>query len=826
MQNLTSLQAMKPLTKIFKSPTEVTSYPLVSKCSSFDHQYDPNNINTFADVIRQVATNKGCLLKGPLKKQLTSESRAGHSDKNAVTRWIMIDVDGLVLPGVNLPTKVSAKELQNAADTIIDELPACFTGVSYVAQASSSFGLKGNSVSLHLFFILSAPIAPFDLKQFLRQINFESDLFSKNIKLSGNSRALSWPIDPSVADNSKLVFVTDPKFHNLGDDPFISPTDRIYVHTTDKPTVDLSATTLWDANKLRLETEKYLKNLRQGANLSSTPTKQISKAYGGEMIDYIKNPDPCTIEILDDTHLPYVRCNVNGGDSGGYFIDIRNPKVMRNFKGEPYFFIEDANPSFLEGLYDHYGLQMETYREGKRPIVFRDHASGAYYNGLYDSDANEWDETFYLVQSQAQALNGFLQGHGGDPLEGPAPEANLTFDPHSTDNRVQFDKSPYYINSFSPSEYMKNAKDVKVQQHTMDDADALQKICPTIYQILDHVCGNDPDDYKHFINWLAYCFQTREKSGVAWVFSGVPGTGKGVMFNYIVRPLWGDIYALPQNLSAFEDEFNEQLSRAMIIAVDEFRDSNAQGKKDRIVQKVKEMITEPMINIRRMRANRVAERSYANFLFFTNAIDAISIEAGDRRYEVATPQRKPLIDVMPTIAFDLDPGGKIELELNAFSGFLQHFDVVPALARRPRLTKAKQTMRSATMDHKDEFISAVQAGDFEFFREVLSVSTKGVLNPGAIIGAQQAVQKLAESVVAGTKPLMQPGDLHNIYNTLGDPKDSLGAKGFKRLMGLTNVARKQFMWPDGSKRESYLLDSFTDTTLAQDILDESQNGTQ
>ena len=51
--------------------------------------------------------------------------------------------------------------------------------------------------------------------------------------------------------------------------------------------------------------------------------------------EILENPDRMSIQITDDTNPPYIRCNVNGGDSNAYYFKLEDPTYMFNFKGEP-----------------------------------------------------------------------------------------------------------------------------------------------------------------------------------------------------------------------------------------------------------------------------------------------------------------------------------------------------------------------------------------------------------------------------------------------------------------------------------------------------------
>ena len=69
-----------------------------------------------------------------------------------------------------------------------------------------------------------------------------------------------------------------------------------------------------------------------------------------------------------------------------------------------------------------------------------------------------------------------------------------------------------------------------------------------------------------------------------------------------------------------------------------------------------------------MRTNQIELPSYCNFIFLTNRGDAVKIEDGDRRYNVAPRQEQRIEDGFPEILTKLD---ELQSELYIFVGLLQ-----------------------------------------------------------------------------------------------------------------------------------------------------------
>ncbi len=206
-----------------------TPYPHVKSVTSHEHNIPLDNTG-LAMLERLILDegNKGyCLLKGDLKRPLTNESRAGKTNRVAYSNLLVLDIDGITLPNHTNPKTYDAIAVSKLAKTVLRELPPALQDCSFIAQASSSLGLKGDKVSLHIFMLLEHAMPAKAVKLWLQAANFESELFASQLGLSSNGHSLKFPLDASVADNSKLIFIAPPTFEDGTHDPFSSPADRV-----------------------------------------------------------------------------------------------------------------------------------------------------------------------------------------------------------------------------------------------------------------------------------------------------------------------------------------------------------------------------------------------------------------------------------------------------------------------------------------------------------------------------------------------------------------------------------------------------------------------
>ena len=81
---------------------------------------------------------------------------------------------------------------------------------------------------------------PKTVKLWLQHVNHANELFSEQIELSVNGHSLKYPVDTSVAYNTKLIFIAPPTFSQGAVDPFTSPDDRIVMVDKRQETFDLA----------------------------------------------------------------------------------------------------------------------------------------------------------------------------------------------------------------------------------------------------------------------------------------------------------------------------------------------------------------------------------------------------------------------------------------------------------------------------------------------------------------------------------------------------------------------------------------------------------
>lgn len=201
------------------------------------------------------------------------------------------------------------------------------------------------------------------------------------------------------------------------------------------------------------------------------------------------------------------------------------------------------------------------------------------------------------------------------------------FNPQSNKQFIKSENGTYLLNRYKPSYYMQLDSE-KVDLLNFD----IEKTV-IFMLILNLVNGNRYRAYW-IINWLAYFFQGLKKSQVALVLVGKEGTGKGVLFENVLKLLFGEAYTKTINDKSLNTKYLGGLVEdVLFFFLDEI--SSQRSASDSVRNFLKALITNPSITAEKK--NKTLEKEtplYGQVLFATNEYDAIEIGVNDRRYTV------------------------------------------------------------------------------------------------------------------------------------------------------------------------------------------------
>jgi hypothetical protein len=675
------LQAPEPLTKQYsKVNGELTKTPYPMTWEFTSHKEVVNNLPQFESLLNKHAARGHCVLKGLIGRDLVKESRAGSTNTNDTTEWLVLDLDGL--PEHISVTTPGGQTLSTplTIDLFLKELG--LEDISYIVQWSASYGVTDKKIRAHVFMMLDKAYAAPLIKQWLIQKNHEIPLLREAMGLTKTGNSLSWPLDISACQNDKLIYIASPVLKGIKDPMGKSPRIALMKRKFDVLALTSTINTTEKNKKL---THDRIAELRE---LAFLPKRKFTYKIVGSAEVMLK-PDEASITEMK-TERGFVYFNLNGGDSWAYYHPEDKPDYIHNFKGEPSYLTKELLPEYWLQITSSGNLR--TSSSGITYLAFCDRKSGVYYRGTYDNAADLLDIT--AAKNETQLRHFALQY--GVPLGDYIPEWDLVFDP--MDN-VRVDVANKTINKFVPSPYMKAT------------AKKVTKCPPTIFKVLHHALGLDVDITEHFLNWCAFILQKRDRTKTAWVLHGTQGTGKGILTNNILRPIFGAAHVASRRMEELGDKYNQFMENSLLVLVDEVQIKALQSATG-VMAKLKNFITEENVPMRAMYSNAQEARNYTNWILMSNMTDPVLIDKNDRRFNVGAyqPGKIALTDK------ELDT---INKELQSFHDFLLSYPLDEQKAGEVIHTTDRDTMISISESSIDTVASALLEGNFGFFIDQL-----------------------------------------------------------------------------------------------------------
>jgi len=720
--NLVFFEAALPLTKTIVGTT-VAPYPHVSKLTS--HHESIGSLDAMFAVLKKHAALGHCLFNGQLTVPLTHESRAGKTIKGIDRVWLVFDFDKV------------------ACDSVDELLPPACKDVSYIIQRSTSMFVSDQFFSGHVFMLLERPSNEKELKEWFERINFDNPILKSQLALTGSKTALHWPLDRSGAYDSKLIYIAPPKL--VGVQPLLLPEDAIQIVKRRRPRLTIPS---FDPVPKYL-LDKTINDLRVNEGL---PQRDLSTRpfQDGEIL---LKADKLLISGVKNIGEHYIKFNVGDGDSMAYWIDLRNPQIVKNFKGEPYMKTEEVDPEFFKVLVKEARkiVQRPPIEDGTEILAFFSTADEA------EVTTGLWcplERYLRLDKSNLSAAAAWLAAYG-IMKHGYLDHYDVVFDP--TDLSPQYISARPYINRFSPTEYMLKTKSSKPS--------TIKSLPPVIGKTLHSIVGGNDELLEHFINWLAFIFQTRTKTETAWVLHGIEGIGKGNFVDYILRPLFGKELVRNVQFGLASGMFNDFLDGALFVVFEESSMSAVNNQAD-LMQKLRHWITEDSITINAKNKKPIENKNYSNLIFYSNERNVVQISGSNRRFNVC-PRQEEKIFYTPNEFLALQ---QLD-ELHDFAQVLTDWPVNEQAVHTIINTEAAAFMHEMTSPISAQIAEAILRGDIQYFIDRQPSDLEAMADFGAHVNTLSMYKDVIDKVLAGSLDVLEKEHLYALFRTLlPDPR--------------------------------------------------------
>lgn len=243
----------------------------------------------------------------------------------------------------------------------------------------------------------------------------------------------------------------------------------------------------------------------------------------------------------------------------------------------------------------------------------------------------------------------------------------------------------------------------------------VKKIPKTINKILDNLFLDDPDAKEVFINWMATVIQTGYRTGVAWGFFGVSGSGKGFISDLMQSLVGLQNSSMNVSDTDLQSAFNPYAYNKSFVHLNEVA-SDFHGRHG-VAGKLKALIGDPFLRINQKGVSEVGVDNFCNVILNSNEPNPIKLDRDDRRWNMITSTRSlsSLKWWKPNKSYK-----KAMAESMAFGRYLSQYEIDLVLATTPMtLSKAKASIIDQTTSSLQSIASAIRAGDSESIIDML-----------------------------------------------------------------------------------------------------------
>ena len=596
---------------------------------------------------------------------------------------------------------------------------------------------------------------PASLKLWFKYLNLTIAELRERITLAANGLTLRYPLDITYNQNDRLLFLADPIVIGAND-PIAG--QRIELRQRARDCTQLNVPTDLLTQTRYLENQQ-IAHLRAQAGLPKVKAKYRKNA--GQ--DILVNPEEAIVTSVK-TERGFTYINLNGGDSWGYYFPENTPELVYNFKGEPVVELRALAPDF----YHQYTEQLRrlqqtaiTEASNELHIVGHDIARDRYFMCAAFEQGDHVEFELHYTRDRRK-LSDYL-GVRNQPMPDHLLAWEIVYDPTSNE---QLNLNQRRINTFIPSPYMNRATSA-----------APQHVPPAINRLLNWLFPEYPEIKTHFLKWLAYILQYRDKTGTAWILSGTQGTGKGLLMRHVLQPLFGQQNFRTITNGSFRSISNDWISNTLLTNYDEayLPESSETDEKFNLI---KLAITEPMIPIRRLYAGEAVERNYVNLILTTNYADPAPLPANDRRLNIAPHQYNALSITDAEI-------NQLRDELPAFAAYLNNIQVTLSDVNRPLDTPVRTYALALSMRSSDLFFHKLLEGDLDYFQQFIVTDTQ-VRSDGHYNFADDRYRDIITSWAASDSVVIPRDELLFCYEHLLSRRNLSPAK-FSRMCAIHNL---------------------------------------
>lgn len=570
---------------------------------------DFSNFHEMAVILSEVESEGNtCLVRGNLSAIVEARALGGlnvrrtkiqHNEdppgfQPANRDWIMLDIDKLEIKEEDRALADPVSRPEQAVEYVLGKLPHYFHGVSCWWQFSASqSALPGSStVSLHLFFRLDRQVSDITLRAWAQSQRM----------IPGHL-----PIDHAVFDSIQPHYLAPPRFIGMPDPLKIRSGvyegERTCVVFDVPEEIDVPFNEQGGNVHPLIQTRKLQPWLDQiGDDVGRLGFNDAIKSVVGKYFNlygHLASDLPLKSMIrkaVQDAPLKHDRPLTGPQSVEWYMSDAYIDPLVRAIRDKETTTHEEQKNVYKDAL-DRYVYVEEMER-------FLDLSTVTYRtkSGVTDANAHELDKLAdkLLTDSNTRRVS------------------RVTYKPGAPTFCEDYDPDTYKIfrayNSYQPP---------TLKLGDPDNAN----------WFIDHVaylCDDDQKATDAILNFCAHLVQQPdEKLNFGILLQGMQGTGKSMLVPMLRQVLGPSNITDTVKTSDIMSDFNEWMRGKLLLGVNEIRD---QEEKYRLYNQMKDLITNEQVRINPKGLPSYIIPNRANFMCFTQYVDAVPMDDDDRRF--------------------------------------------------------------------------------------------------------------------------------------------------------------------------------------------------
>ncbi|MCE1168224.1 MAG: DUF5906 domain-containing protein [Sphingobacteriia bacterium] len=328
----------------------------------------------------------------------------------------------------------------------------------------------------------------------------------------------------------------------------------------------------------------------------------------------------------------------------------------------------------------------------------------------YESASVEDNSVYYVFKNDGDFKNYCCQNNINPSIKDYLPRREIIFNPGLPSGLT--DK---FYNLFIETKYMRKDYSTFTRVELVELVDLLKRRTPIIAELLLNIFG-EKEYVERFLNWITFLLKERKKADSAWLItSEEEGIGKDLMFNRILKPLFGEKQSQLVNGKRIAKNFNNQDMNCFLRGYNEVFSSDDKNGNTSRKEWLKDAITSRKQTIELKGKDTFEADNFMNFILFSNNESPILLDKRDRRFNVVRNIKAKKVSALKFFRGQRFLEDDIAQELDAFAEivFTLNYDI--DLVNMVIDSEAKKNIQACSSNPYEDFVKALTTGDVDYF---------------------------------------------------------------------------------------------------------------